>query len=174
MDPVASVAVGAGSQNFIVIATLVAVIIASVFIVYSNYNKTQLSDSKKPKQLNVVADASTPAVTKEVVRLIYGTQTGNAERFSKLLGNELKHRYGDETDIQVLDIERYDHETELSKEKMVVICLSTYGDGDPTDSAGKFVSWLEDEVEAVENGDKQPPLEVRGRNSGVYEKLSIK
>lgn len=97
---------------------------------------------------------------KPVVRILFGTQTGTAERFSKQLGNELRSRYGDSTTVDVRDVETYKPEQKLATEKLVVFCMATYGDGEPTDNAAVFYSWLLKEAEAVEGGDKEPFLQV--------------
>jgi NADPH-ferrihemoprotein reductase len=51
---------------------------------------------KLPARKSLQVDDSKPAV-----RILYGTQTGTAERFSKQLGNELRRKYGDSTSIEV-------------------------------------------------------------------------
>ncbi len=100
--------------------------------------------------------------TKPRVRILYGTQTGTAERFSKQLAGELRKRYGDACSIEVTDCENYSNPSErLTKEQLVVLCVATYGDGEPTDNAADFFSWLAKEVEAVEGGDREPALKVR-------------
>ncbi|GFR39650.1 hypothetical protein Agub_g116 [Astrephomene gubernaculifera] len=96
---------------------------------------------------------------KPAVRILYGTQTGTAERFSKQLGNELRSRYGDGTTIDVRDVENYKAEERLASEKLVVLCMATYGDGEPTDNAAIFYTWLLKEAEAVEGGEKEPYLQ---------------
>lgn len=63
--------------------------------------------------------------------------------------------------VDVLDLENYRAAEQLHREKLLVMCLATYGDGEPTDNAAEFFTWLSKEVEAVEAGQKQPPLEVR-------------
>ncbi|KXZ55264.1 hypothetical protein GPECTOR_3g401 [Gonium pectorale] len=102
--------------------------------------------------LSIVDDPSKP-----IVRILFGTQTGTAERFSKQLGNELRGRYGDSTTIDVRDVETYKPER-LASEKLVVMCMATYGDGEPTDNAAVFYTWLLKEAEAVEGGQKEPFL----------------
>jgi NADPH-ferrihemoprotein reductase len=75
------------------------------------------------------------------VAIIFGSQTGTAERFSRDLAMELN---------QVLDLPavpmgagQYDYENDLGKEKLVIFCVATYGDGEPTDDAHDVYEWLE-------------------------------
>lgn len=42
----------------------------------------------------------------------------------------------------------YDFEGNLAQELLVVLCLATYGDGEPTDDAAEFFKWLETRVSA--------------------------
>eukprot|EP00197_Chlamydomonas_leiostraca_P012125 CAMPEP_0202864656 /NCGR_PEP_ID=MMETSP1391-20130828/4809_1 /ASSEMBLY_ACC=CAM_ASM_000867 /TAXON_ID=1034604 /ORGANISM="Chlamydomonas leiostraca, Strain SAG 11-49" /LENGTH=667 /DNA_ID=CAMNT_0049544423 /DNA_START=66 /DNA_END=2069 /DNA_ORIENTATION=- len=107
-----------------------------------NGQRPSLEDPKRPR-----------------IRILYGTQTGTAERFSKQLGGELRKKYGDALIVDVLDLENYRGQDQLPREKLVVMCVATYGDGEPTDNAAEFFSWLGKEVEAVEAGEKQAYLE---------------
>jgi NADPH-ferrihemoprotein reductase len=103
--------------------------------------------------------------SKPQIRILYGTQTGTAERFAKQLGKELSKKYLSEgTHVEILDIENYSGPDRLPTEKnrLVVFCMATYGDGEPTDNAYEFYSWLCKEAEAVEGGSKEPTLK------GVY------
>jgi hypothetical protein len=100
---------------------------------------------------------------KPVIRILYGTQTGTAERFSKALGAELRRKYADSTTVDVTDVENYKGEDRLGKERFVLFLMATYGDGEPTDNAADFYSWITSEAEAVENGEKEPYMQVRRR-----------
>jgi NADPH-ferrihemoprotein reductase len=117
--------------------------------------------AKGGKSLKTVVDVEAEADSKPVVRILYGTQTGTAERFSKSLGSELRRKYGDSTTVDVLDIENYKPTTRLAKERLVLFFMATYGDGEPTDNAADFYSWITSEAEAVENGEKEPFMQVR-------------
>lgn len=89
---------------------------------------------------------------KQTVTLLFGTQTGTAERFSKQLKTELAQRYGDqETAYEVHDIEEYEHEEMFRQEKLVFLLLATYGDGEPTDNAAAFYAWV---TKAANEADK--------------------
>ena len=79
---------------------------------------------------------------KDQCSILFGTQTGTAERFSKQLKTDLLQRYGEDTAYNVIDIEEYVHEDRFPKEKLVFLMLATYGDGEPTDNAANFYSWI--------------------------------
>ncbi|PNW88663.1 hypothetical protein CHLRE_01g039350v5 [Chlamydomonas reinhardtii] len=140
-------------------------LIACVFLVIA---ALALLSIRRKSSGNATAVSTAPPITrtsisaedpsKPCVRILYGTQTGTAERFSKQLANELRGKYGDSTAVDVRDVETYKPER-LGSEKLVVMCMATYGDGEPTDNAAVFYSWLLKEAEAVENGDKEPFLQ---------------
>lgn len=118
----------------------------------------------KGKGVSLVVDASCHEdSSKPSVRLLYGTQTGTAERFSKQLGNELRRRYGDSTTVEVMDIENYKAADRLHKETLALFLMATYGDGEPTDNAADFYSWICGEADSVEGGSKEAFLTVRGQ-----------
>ncbi|KAG2496114.1 hypothetical protein HYH03_005717 [Edaphochlamys debaryana] len=112
----------------------------------------QLSATPPVARRESIEDTSRP-----IVRILFGTQTGTAERFSKQLGNELRSRYGESTSVDVRDVETYKSER-LASEKCVVLCMATYGDGEPTDNAAVFYNWLLKEAEAVDAGEKEASL----------------
>jgi len=93
---------------------------------------------------------SLPNIRKEVakkkpgqigIRLLFGSQTGTAEDFCNTLAEEAKS-YNFFPEIG--DLEDYDVE-DLANEEMVVMCLATYGEGEPTDNAKDFYDWIMDE-----------------------------
>lgn len=85
--------------------------------------------------------------------ILFGTQTGTAERFGKQLKADLLQRYGDNTAYSVIDIEEYVHEDRLPKEKLVFLLLATYGDGEPTDNAANFYTWIIQKASETGPGD---------------------
>ena len=63
--------------------------------------------------------------------------------------------------MDVMDVENYKNpQTRLAKERLVLFLMATYGDGEPTDNAADFYSWITSEAEAVENGEKDPYMKV--------------
>lgn len=84
---------------------------------------------------NTPAQASGPAVP---VTVLFGSQTGTAEGLAKKLVKTLK-KGNFEPLLQ--DMGSYDRE-HLPKERNLLIITSTYGDGEPPDSALEFHTWL--------------------------------
>lgn len=78
---------------------------------------------------------SGPAVP---VTVLFGSQTGTAEGLAKKLVKKLK-KGNFEPNMQ--DMGTYDRDN-LSKEKNLLIITSTYGDGEPPDSALELHTWL--------------------------------
>ncbi|PIC39356.1 hypothetical protein B9Z55_011071 [Caenorhabditis nigoni] len=77
------------------------------------------------------------------VLIMYGSQTGTAEEMSGRLAKDLT-RYSkkavvvDPEDIEVEDLARL---TEV-EDALLVLCMATYGEGDPTDNAVTLVEYL--------------------------------
>ena len=94
------------------------------------------------------------------VSLLFGTQTGTAERFSKQLKTELAQRYGDDTAYDTYDIEDYTHEEKLPQERLVFLLLATYGDGEPTDNAAAFYTWVTKAASEADKGTGEKLLQV--------------
>ena len=84
--------------------------------------------------------------------ILYGTQTGTAEKFAKTLKSQLESAYGSTTAFHLVDAENYNAEERLAKEKFVIFIVATYGDGEPTDSALELHDYLKRQVEMDEDG----------------------
>jgi len=81
------------------------------------------------------AASSGPSVP---VTVLYGSQTGTAEGLAKKLVKTLK-KGNFETELH--DMATYDR-SRLAGEKNLLIITSTYGDGEPPDSAAELHGWL--------------------------------
>ncbi|GMH32425.1 hypothetical protein BSKO_00259 [Bryopsis sp. KO-2023] len=84
------------------------------------------------------------------VRILFGSQTGTAEKFGKQLKAKLLETYGTSVVAEVADLETYAYSHKLEKEEYVFFLVATYGDGDPTDSAIEFDEWLAGAAESGE------------------------
>lgn len=87
---------------------------------------------------------------KENCSIVYGTQTGTAEKFAKTLKSQLESAYGLTTAFHLVDAEHYDAEKKLGKETLVIFVVATYGDGEPTDDALDLHDYLKKESENVD------------------------
>jgi sulfite reductase (NADPH) flavoprotein alpha-component len=93
------------------------------------------------KALSSVANAPTAATPTVPVTVIFGSQTGTAEGLAKKLVKSLKKG---NFEPEIHDMASYDR-SRLSKEKNLLVITSTYGDGEPPDSATDLHSWLHSE-----------------------------
>jgi sulfite reductase (NADPH) flavoprotein alpha-component len=94
-------------------------------------------------QLISQSQAPTPAGGPSVpVTVLYGSQTGTAEGLAKKLVKTLRKGSFEPT---LADMSGYAREN-LPKEKNLLVITSTYGDGEPPDSALDFHTWLMDEA----------------------------
>lgn len=84
------------------------------------------------------------------VTVLFGTQTGTAEMFSKSLVKKLKESFGSKAQIKLVDLGDYDP-ANLTKENIVLFLVATYGEGDPTDNAMDFVEWTRAENNTESN-----------------------
>ncbi|KAF8065880.1 ATR2 [Scenedesmus sp. PABB004] len=159
MEPAA----GAGAPAVPGLALASLVLLAITLLILYLKPKSSLPPKLEPRRRASTAADEDPS--RKRVRILYGTQTGTAERFSKQLGNELRRKYADAS-VEVVDIENYRAEARLPKEHLVIFLMATYGDGEPTDNAADFYSWICTEVEDVENGAKDTYLE--GVRFGVF------
>ncbi len=83
---------------------------------------------------------SAPAQTGPAVpaTILFGSQTGTAEGLSKKLLKTLKKGNFDPLMFDMADYDR----SRLPNEKNLLVIVSTYGDGEPPDSATEFHTWL--------------------------------
>lgn len=120
----------------------------------------QKRKSGKSANMSEVAPTKQDAApdTRDRCTILFGTQTGTAERFAKTLKSQLESKYGASTAFDVTDVEHYIGEEKLSKEKLVFFMMATYGDGEPTDNAAEFYNWLIAQSEAA--SDEAPLCKV--------------
>jgi len=97
------------------------------------------------------------------LNILWGSQTGTAEDFTAQLMTEAR-KYGFAP--QSIDLEEYSDD--LVKQGTVIFVVATYGEGEPTDNAKEFYSWLmSGERESDELNDVQ--FTVFGLGNRTYE-----
>merc|ERR1719277_1932222 len=75
-----------------------------------------------------------------LVNIFFGSQSGTAECFSEELRDEASENG---IAAQVLDLQTFTPE-DFAARRIVVLVVSTYGDGEPTDNAVQFHKWASD------------------------------
>ncbi|XP_064425076.1 S-adenosyl-L-methionine-dependent tRNA 4-demethylwyosine synthase TYW1 [Latimeria chalumnae] len=79
------------------------------------------------------------------VKIFYGSQTGTAKGFAKVLSNEIQPLG---LPSEVIDMKDYDPDDclvdETTSKNICVFLVATYTDGQPTESAKWFCKWLEE------------------------------
>lgn len=80
------------------------------------------------------------------VKIFFGSQTGTAKRFAKILADAIQ-KLG--LPVEVIDLKEYDPDddnlaNEISNKTLCLFMISTYTDGQPTESAAWFCKWLEE------------------------------
>ena len=127
------------------------IVVLSLALVFWRHQGSKSRGARVPSLFKKAEQAATEEDERPRVLILFGTQTGTAERFSKQLKSELSARYGDGNRYDVLDMEEYKPEN-LEKEKMVFLMMATYGDGEPTDNAADFYSWLTKTASEADKG----------------------
>uniref|UniRef100_A0A061R8L6 NADPH--hemoprotein reductase n=1 Tax=Tetraselmis sp. GSL018 TaxID=582737 RepID=A0A061R8L6_9CHLO len=156
-------------------ATSALVFSASVALLYVRYQSRIFKDSNSSSGCFQSASGNdenqedAPSETAVQVTVLYGTQTGTAERFAKKLVTEAVPRYGGKARFRAVDVEEWDFKDQLPKADVLIALFATYGDGEPTDSASDFVRWLEDQEEADEEPLLGKPFGVFGLGNRQYE-----
>lgn len=72
--------------------------------------------------------------------VLYGSQTGTAEKFSQAFCKQLSAGYGLKT--KRMDIGEYEYSQLQYLNKIVCFFLATYGEGEPTDTSQEFLAHL--------------------------------
>jgi sulfite reductase (NADPH) flavoprotein alpha-component len=84
------------------------------------------------------AEAVAGAVAAAVLTIVYGSQTGNSKRLAEQLARHAETRG---LGVRLLRADAYPTR-ELKDERLLVVVISTQGDGDPPDDARGFVEHL--------------------------------
>jgi sulfite reductase (NADPH) flavoprotein alpha-component len=76
------------------------------------------------------------------IRILWGSQSGNAENLAQVIGDSLSSEF----EVEVTDMGEIDP-SEIENIKNLIIVTSTYGDGEPPDNASEWMSFIKFEEE---------------------------
>ncbi|KIL89341.1 cytochrome p450 oxidoreductase [Fusarium avenaceum] len=84
--------------------------------------------------------------------VFFGSQTGTAEAYASRLTKEGKSRFG--LEAMVANLEDYDYENldQLPSDKVAIFILASYGEGEPTDNAADFYSFISNDDPSFSQG----------------------
>lgn len=104
------------------------------------FEKPQQTDGSRKVDTRDIA--SKLEETKKDLVIFWGSQSGTAEGLANRLVRDCRSRFG--LDALAADLSDYDPETitHIPASKFVIFIISTYGEGDPSDNATHFLSWL--------------------------------
>lgn len=101
----------------------------------------KLEETVRSMQIPLAAACSLVFQKKDFV-IFWGSQSGTAERLANRLVRDCRSRFG--LDALAADLSDFDPESiaNISQSKFATFIISTYGEGDPSDNASHFMSWL--------------------------------
>ncbi len=103
------------------------------------YTQSILGDSKKDSKKK---SAKSVKPTGPKITVWFGSQTGTAEEFAKTISKEGAKRG---FDMHPMDLERF-KPSEMEGSNAIFL-VATYGEGDPTDNARSFYTWMTEEAQ---------------------------
>lgn len=82
--------------------------------------------------------------------IIFGSQTGTAEDYATRLGKEGASRFSLRT--MIADLEDYDFDdlSSVPDDHTIILVLATYGEGEPTDNAEAFYTFITEKADDVD------------------------
>lgn len=121
-----------------VILAISIVVLTSTYVYKSYVRKARsVENLKNAPETDICNEEETN------IYFLFGSQTGTAEGFCKDLSESLS---SDGITSRVIDIEDADkaffYKVKQSENSLVAFFVATYGEGDPTDNALEFHSWL--------------------------------
>jgi len=147
-------------SNPVFVAVPIIVITVFSFIWYRSLNSMGSTPSKSPannasatskahekdKKPDSAEDAKAKYPAGKLT-IYFGSQTGTAEGFSRVLMEEGK---SNGFDAKMSDLEDFDAH-ELASSNIAIFLMATYGEGEPTDNAAAFYKWAKNEDNDVDN-----------------------
>lgn len=99
---------------------------------------------------------SRPSISYGPIYLCFGSQTGTAAKFAKILAEEADNSLFEPI---VFDLRDFDPTT-FAEPKVALFCMANNGQGDPTDNAMEFYKWL--------SAEQRDPEALKGLKFSVF------
>ena len=105
-----------------------------------------------------------PAVTYGPIHLFFGSQTGTASNFCKILSQEATANNFEPVVEDLIDFEP----EKIVMKNLAIFCMATHGEGEPTDNSKEFYGWLSD-PERLKESLKSMKFAVFGLGNKQYQ-----
>ena len=96
-----------------------------------------IGSSPAKSEIKRIPSAEKSSPEGPLVRIFFGSQTGTAEEFAKMLAKEAGSQ-----GINAVSVDLESFEPEMLPNSYAIFLVATYGEGDPTDNARGFYVWL--------------------------------
>lgn len=155
---------------FASIGAAAVVVVAGIYFFGSGSKQGKGSEQTKSPSTQSKKEASVKDVKKTFpagdMVIFFGSQTGTAEGFSRILMEEGKAKG---FNAKTTDLEDFSKES-LASCRLAVFLMATYGEGEPTDNANQFYKWLKnDDGEVAEDFLGSVEFAVFGLGNRQYE-----
>lgn len=136
------------------LGSILVILVSVALLVWRQAGKKARRMKRISSKPSVTEAESGGAVSKKIT-VLFGTQTGTAENFAKVLSEEMRTRYRKHANVVLVDLDEYagddsEYLEKLEAESLVLFVTATYGDGEPTDNAVRFMKWLTSKGEEEE------------------------
>lgn len=121
---------------------LIAIALGGYYSFFMGCNNSVAVDKSPPPRAKKDKEpAEKPKYPNGPISIFFGSQTGTAEGFARTLMLEGR-KAG--FDCKTCDLEEFEPDV-LANTSLAIFLMATYGEGEPTDNAQKFMAWLKNE-----------------------------
>jgi NADPH-ferrihemoprotein reductase len=103
-------------------------------------------------------------------KIIYATQSGNAQQFAEDLGKECKLKG---IEFEIKEIDNITSIEEFNNSNLLVFIVSTFGDGEPTDDAVDFTDMIKQNSFWEKFNNKNCLFTVFGLGNSAFPKFNV-
>lgn len=160
-----SAAPASGSLPALGLGSLLLIVV-SVTLLWLRRKPAGQAGPKVVKVVRIAAAKPQEEDHRKRLAVFFGTQTGTAEGFAKAVAEEARARYGDAIAVDVIDLDEFaadddEYADKLPQEAHALFFTATYGDGEPTDNAARFMKWITELSEGEEDASRDALAKVQ-------------